>query len=67
MDGTFESLQSVLIDILQSLKMPIDDHVLTLVESERIKAKAIAFENIDVHILDTLSQLKKMGIKYRPH
>jgi len=63
MDGTFESYQCVLIDILQTLKMPIDDHVLTLIESERIKAKAIAFENIEKHIIDTLSHLKKMSIK----
>jgi len=63
MNGTFENYQSVLKDILQSLKMPIDEKVLEIVEGGRIKAKAISFEHIDQPILDALSLLKKMRIK----
>lgn len=63
MDGTFENYQSVLKDILQTLKMPIDEKVLELVECGRIRAKAIPFENVDQHILNALTLIKKMGIK----
>jgi len=63
MDGTFENYQSVLKDILQSLKMPIDEKVLKLVELGRIKAKSIPFQDINQSILDALSLLKEIGVR----
>ncbi|MDR7071498.1 HAD family hydrolase [Fictibacillus barbaricus] len=63
MDGTFPDHQSVLRDILSVYGKKIDNKVIEEVHQERVRAKAVPFQEMHPEVIELLKQLKTLNIK----
>ncbi|WP_233713382.1 HAD family hydrolase [Lederbergia citri] len=63
MDGTFPDAKSCLVDMYRVLETPLNMDDIKKVIENRIQAKAIPFKSIDEEVIETIIQIKEMGIK----
>ncbi|MEN2766108.1 HAD family hydrolase [Ornithinibacillus xuwenensis] len=63
MDGTYPDHQSVLIDIMASQRLEVDQKTIEAIHQNRVRAKLVPFQNIDIAIIDMLMTLRRLRIR----